>query len=380
MGSCDPGALAGGRVYALKMPEVAAPAPKRPLKESKPRTKAIGPVMEAVPVDMEVLKYKRQQLKRIQEKTGALISEKVGLRNRCTLMIQGTSAIVEQTLEMVEELLDQPLEEDSTFQAATGSSEGPPQPPWRPPPSEPDPLPKRPHPPDPPQAKAPGLATPDMAPTVPAPADCNEYHLPAAGDGGADMNEDWNLPDYWSGKSGSRSKANGPSSVPSQQSGDGYTASRHKEEEGFWEGEYELQPPVLKSTLDTSAAFRPSFVEENYDEDDGFWDGDTWDTPCIKAAATSSGNPPAEACDQLLKKLAQSDSDDSDEGEPENIPGRWRQSKPEPPEEAELAVNNLESSSISHATPSRPHHRRCLYHQSRCHQQHHQRRLRQEKL
>eukprot|EP00419_Tripos_fusus_P082436 CAMPEP_0172933744 /NCGR_PEP_ID=MMETSP1075-20121228/220659_1 /TAXON_ID=2916 /ORGANISM="Ceratium fusus, Strain PA161109" /LENGTH=648 /DNA_ID=CAMNT_0013795087 /DNA_START=128 /DNA_END=2070 /DNA_ORIENTATION=- len=68
---------------------------------TKARPKVIGPITECVPVDAEVLQAKRGELRQIEQITGVQIREKAGLRN-FTIMITGTTSIVETALIMVE--------------------------------------------------------------------------------------------------------------------------------------------------------------------------------------------------------------------------------------------------------------------------------------
>eukprot|EP00931_Biecheleriopsis_adriatica_P035023 TRINITY_DN20188_c0_g1_i1.p1 TRINITY_DN20188_c0_g1~~TRINITY_DN20188_c0_g1_i1.p1 ORF type:complete len:879 (-),score=199.82 TRINITY_DN20188_c0_g1_i1:55-2691(-) len=81
-------------------------------RRSGQRRAAIGPITECVPVDAEVLKSKRGELRQIERETGAQIKEKAGLRGY-TVMITGTKAIVEQALHLVEQALqlDEPPQE-----------------------------------------------------------------------------------------------------------------------------------------------------------------------------------------------------------------------------------------------------------------------------
>jgi len=66
--------------------------------------KVIGPITECVPVDAQVLQAKRGELRRIEQRTGVQIREKAGLRNY-TIMITGTTSIVEAALIQVEEAI-----------------------------------------------------------------------------------------------------------------------------------------------------------------------------------------------------------------------------------------------------------------------------------
>lgn len=67
--------------------------------------KVIGLVTEPVSVDGDLLQRHRADLKQIASDTGAEIREKAGLRGKVTVMITGTTAIVERALPLVEDLL-----------------------------------------------------------------------------------------------------------------------------------------------------------------------------------------------------------------------------------------------------------------------------------
>lgn len=98
---------------------------------TKARPKVIGPITECVPVDAEVLQARRGELRRIEQMTGVQIREKAGLRN-FTIMITGTTSIVEAALLMVEEAIS---EKYPNLQ----QPERPPPPPVLEPPMEPPP-------------------------------------------------------------------------------------------------------------------------------------------------------------------------------------------------------------------------------------------------
>mmetsp|Transcript_71953 Transcript_71953/g.127160 ORF Transcript_71953/g.127160 Transcript_71953/m.127160 type:complete len:809 (+) Transcript_71953:30-2456(+) len=102
--------LEGLKVHDVSPEEIER---RRKEAERKNRRGPIGPITECVPADAEVLLSKRSELRRIEQVTGAQIKERAGLRGY-TVMVTGTTAIVQQALPMVEQALM--VEEESLQQ------------------------------------------------------------------------------------------------------------------------------------------------------------------------------------------------------------------------------------------------------------------------
>lgn len=121
----------GGPMRSLTLeavPADEAAASRRPQRQER-KQKTIGPITECVPVESDILKAKRDELRWIEKATGCLISEKAGLRNH-TVIIQGTMSIVEKALPMVEAAFSGEAE---AAPAAHRAVEPPPEPPPEPP-------------------------------------------------------------------------------------------------------------------------------------------------------------------------------------------------------------------------------------------------------
>ncbi|CAE8592987.1 unnamed protein product [Polarella glacialis] len=122
----DAGVMTGLSMADVPAEDLLKPQPRK--REPRGRGGTIGPITECVSVEAEVLLAKRLELRHIEHVTGAAIKEKAGLRGY-TVMITGTTAIVEQALPMVERALGLEVPEQQ-MQQVEASTTGPALPPW----------------------------------------------------------------------------------------------------------------------------------------------------------------------------------------------------------------------------------------------------------
>ncbi|CAE8698835.1 unnamed protein product, partial [Polarella glacialis] len=122
----DAGVMTGLSMGDVPAEDLVKPQPRK--REPRGRGGTIGPITECVSVEAEVLLAKRLELRHIEHVTGAAIKEKAGLRGY-TVMITGTTAIVEQALPMVERALGLEVPEQQ-MQQVEASTTGPALPPW----------------------------------------------------------------------------------------------------------------------------------------------------------------------------------------------------------------------------------------------------------
>eukprot|EP00930_Biecheleria_cincta_P069869 TRINITY_DN5754_c0_g3_i1.p1 TRINITY_DN5754_c0_g3~~TRINITY_DN5754_c0_g3_i1.p1 ORF type:complete len:940 (+),score=281.70 TRINITY_DN5754_c0_g3_i1:35-2821(+) len=239
---------------------------KEEREEKKERNKGpIGPITECLPVDAGVLKASRRELKRIEQQTGAIIKERAGLRGY-TVMISGTTAIVEEALPLVEQALAQVPADEPT-----------------------------------PVGRQAPLPTASRSSDLPLPADVpvqqEDATLVGAGDNlKEEEEEDWEIPEHWKQTEEPQAQVDDAAHLdPKQPEAD--------IDDGFWEMPTAAQgsdfPPAKQQTAGDLAAAAETADEE--DEESREW-----------ASVL-------ELCQQSSQQASTADSEGA-----AALPGRWR--------------------------------------------------------